>query len=56
MIGGDLRHGLGRTEQDRLCDLLLFQANGGGDDARILAFRQNDFAIAPTCDIKQPVD
>ena len=45
-----------RTEQNRLRDFLVFETNRGGDDARVVAFRQNDFAIAPACDIKQAVE
>ena len=33
----------------------LLQARRGRDDARIVAFRQNDFAIALPCDIKQTI-
>ena len=45
----------GRAEQDRLGEILVSQACSGRDNARIVAFRQNDFAIALPCDIKQPI-
>ena len=44
------------AEQNRPRQFLGFEADRGGDDARILALRQNDFAIAPACDIKQAVE
>ena len=47
--------GAGFAEQDRPRDLLGSQPDRGGDDARIVAFRQNDFAIASACDIKQSI-
>ena len=44
------------SQQNRPGDLLSFEPHRGGDDARVVAFRQNDFAIAPACDIKQAVE
>ena len=52
---GDCPDRVGRAEQDRPREFLGFQARCGGDDARIVAFRQNDFAIARPCDIKQSI-
>ena len=49
-------NGVGRAKQNRLRNALGFQPHRGGDDACVLALRQNDFAIAPPCDIKQPIE
>ena len=43
------------AEHDRPGETLISQACSGGNNARVIAFRQNDFAIAPPCDIKQPI-
>ena len=44
-----------RAKQDRPREFLFFEPRRGSDNARIVAFRQNDFAIALPCDIKQSI-
>jgi hypothetical protein len=44
------------TEQDGGGDLFPREARGSSNDPFIVAFRQNDFAIALPCDIKKPIE
>ena len=44
---------LGGAEHDRLRDSLALEPRSRGNHARVFAFRKNDFAIAPPCDIKK---
>src|SRR6185437_5179156 len=52
LSGCELAKRIRRAEKHRLPNPLGLQPRCGGDDTRIVAFRENDFAITPPCDIK----
>ena len=56
MLAGNPGDFFGMADQDGGGDLLAREARGSGNDPFIVAFRQNDFAIALSCDIKKLVD
>jgi hypothetical protein len=55
LIVSDLAKRIGSAEKDGLRESFGLEARRRSDNARVVAFGQNDFAIVPPCDIKQSI-